>query len=80
MTATSTQKAYLKMESDRSLEASPTTEKQPVLSLNADSADLRLIRGKIPVTALIVVCLSFFERLAFNAVTTPLRELRNAHL
>lgn len=68
------------MEPDQSQEASPTTEKQPGFSSNADSADLRLVRGRIPVTALIVVCLSFFERIAFNAVTSPLRELKKMRI
>lgn len=62
------------MGSDQGQELSAGTEKQPRAQVNSDSTNLRHVRGTIPAAALIVVCLSFFERLSFNAVTSPLRE------
>lgn len=50
-----------------------TSKKEPSANSDSDLDNIRQVRSAIPIAAWIVVGVSFFERLAFNAITSPLR-------
>jgi hypothetical protein len=54
-------------------ETMAASKKEPSANSDSDLANLRQVHSTIPIAAWIVVGVSFFERLAFNAITSPLR-------